>query len=69
MGKNKQEPMKIKTKSNKTKFIIIGAIIVIAIGLSVISTNTSTQEDNPIKPISIDTTKGSPILGSELAQV
>jgi len=69
VGKNKQEPMKIKTKSNKTKFIIIGAIIVIAIGLSVISTNTSTQEDNPIKPISIDTTKGSPILGSELAQV
>ena len=69
MGKNKQEPMKIKTKSNKTKFIIIGAIIAIAVGLSVISTNTSTQEDNPIKPLSIDTTKGSPILGSESAQV
>ncbi len=69
MGKDKQESKKI-TKSNKTRFIIIGVIAVIIIGVSAtISTNNITSDDTQITPLSIDTTKGSPVLGLESAPV
>lgn len=69
MGKDK-ESKKIKTKSNKTKFIIIGAILVITIGIFATFSTINPTSDNPKNTrLSIDTTKGSPVLGSESAQV
>lgn len=69
MGKNK-ESKRLESKSSKTKFIIIGVIVAMAIGISAtISTNNITSDDAQITRLSIDTTKGSPILGSESAQV
>ncbi|MBS3926289.1 MAG: DsbA family protein [Nitrosarchaeum sp.] len=69
MGKDK-ESKKIKTKSNKTKFVIIGIISVIIIGvLATISTNNTTPDNPQSTRFSIDTTKGSPVLGSESAQI
>ena len=68
MGKDKQES-KI-TKSSKTKFIIIGVIVAIVIGISAtISTNNITSDDTQTTSLSIDTTKGSPVLGLESAPV
>jgi protein-disulfide isomerase len=68
VGKRKQKSKEIKTKSNKNKFIIIGVIITIIIsGAAIMS--TSTPENNQVKQLSVDTTKGSPALGSESAQV
>ncbi|MFB5638249.1 MAG: DsbA family protein [Nitrosarchaeum sp.] len=68
MGKRKQRSKENKTKSNKNKFIIVGIIVTIIIsGAIIISTNTS--ENNHVKQLSIDTTKGSPVLGLESAQV
>lgn len=69
MDKDK-ESKKIKTKSNKTKFIIIGAILVITIGIFATLSTINPTSDNPKNTrLSIDTTKGSPVLGSESAQV
>jgi len=68
VGKNKQKLN--KTKSTKTKFIIIGIIVVLVIGiLAVVFTNNMTLDNVQSKPLSIDTTKGSPALGSESAQI
>ncbi|TAK20837.1 MAG: DsbA family protein [Nitrosarchaeum sp.] len=70
MGKNKQESNKTKVKSNKTKFIIIGSIVAIIMGISAaFSTNDITSDNTQNTRLSIDTTKGSPLLGSESAQV
>lgn len=70
MGKDKQESNKIKTKSNKTKFIIIGIIVAIIIGVSAaISTNNITPDNPQSTRLAIDTTKGSPVLGLESAPV
>lgn len=66
MGKNKQE----SSKSNKIKFIAIGVIIIITIGIFVtISTSNITSDNIQNTRLSIDTTKGSPVLGSESAQI
>src|SRR3989338_10296981 len=60
----------IKTKSNKTKFIIIGVIVAIVIGVSAaISTNNITSDNPQSTRLAIDTTKGSPVLGLESAPV
>jgi protein-disulfide isomerase len=68
VGKNKEKSK--KTKSNTTKFIIIGAFVVLIIGVfAAISTNNMTSDNPQNTPLSIDTTKGSPVLGSESAQI
>ena len=67
VGKNKQKSK--KTKSNKTKFIIIGVIISVIGIFAVISTNNITSNNIQSPRLSIDTTKGSPALGSESAQI
>lgn len=69
MGKNKTSK-KIKSESNKTKFVIIGIISVIIIGvLSAVSTNNATSDNPQSTRLSIDTTKGSPVLGDVSAPV
>jgi len=67
VGKNKQKSK--KTKSNKTKFIIIGVVILVIGIFAVISTNNITTNNIQSPRLSIDTTKGSPVLGSESAQI
>ena len=68
MGKNSQKANKNKTKTSKTKFILIGIIAIIIVGVTVIATNYNTENAQSNK-LSIDTTKGSPVLGEPSAPV
>ena len=67
VGKNKQKSK--NTKSNKTLFIIIGVIVVLVIGIFAALSTNNIQLDTPHTPLSIDTTKASPVLGSESAPI
>jgi protein-disulfide isomerase len=73
VGKIKAKRNKIanKPKSNKTKFIIIGIIatIVVAGLLASLLGNNSISNANQNSRLLLDTTKGSPVLGSESAPV
>ncbi|EGG43048.1 DSBA oxidoreductase [Candidatus Nitrosarchaeum limnium SFB1] len=66
MGKKRQNVNKNNPKSNTTKFIIIGVIVVIA-GAVLISTNYNSESQS--NKLSIDTTKGSPVLGESSAPI
>ncbi|EPA04323.1 DsbA family protein [Candidatus Nitrosarchaeum limnium] len=66
MGKKRQNVNKNNPKSNTTKFIIIGVIIAIA-GAVLISTNYNSESQS--NKLSIDTTKGSPVLGESSAPI
>lgn len=66
MGKKRQNLNKNNPKSNTTKFIIIGVIIVIAAAV-LISTNYNSESQS--SKLSIDTTKGSPVLGESSAPI
>jgi protein-disulfide isomerase len=66
VGKKRQNVNKNNPKSNTTKFIIIGVIVVIA-GAVLISTNYNSESQS--NKLSIDTTKGSPVLGESSAPI
>jgi protein-disulfide isomerase len=59
-----------KSKSKNSKYIIIGIIVVLAIGgIVLITSSNNISSDNQNTILSIDTTKGSPPLGSESAKI
>jgi protein-disulfide isomerase len=66
VGKKRQKINKNNPKLNTTKFIIIGVIVVIA-GAVLISTNYNSESQS--NKLSIDTTKGSPVLGESSAPI
>jgi len=68
VGKNSQKTNKNKTKTSKTKFILIGVIAVI-IAVVVIITSNYNIENPQTNKLSIDTTKGSPVLGESSAPI
>lgn len=68
MGKNNQKSKKSKSKNSKS--ITIGVIIaIIIVSVILITSINSTTNNNQSTLFSIDTTGGSPILGSESAQI
>ena len=68
MGKNNQKSK--KTKSKNSNSIIIGVIVgIIIVSVVLIASSNNTLNNNQSALFSIDTTKGSPILGSESAQI
>lgn len=73
MGKNRAKENKnsYKPKSGKAKFIIIGIIVaVIIIGISTsMGNDTSSNINSQNTSLLLDTSKGSPLLGSESAPV
>jgi len=66
VGKNNQKSKKIKTKNSK--FITIGVVIII-VSIALIISNNNTLNNNQDILRFTDSTKGSPILGSESAQI
>lgn len=67
MGKNSQKSKKIKSKNSKLIVGVIVAVIIVSVVLIASSNNAS--NNNQGTKLSIDSTKGSPILGSESAQI
>jgi len=68
VGKNNQKSK--KTKSKNSKSIIIGVIVaIIIVSVVLIASSNYTANNNQNILFSIDITKGSPILGSESAQI
>jgi len=67
MGKNSQKSKKTKSKNSKLTVGVIVAVIIVSVILIASSNNVS--NNNQGTKLSIDSTKGSPILGSESAQI